>query len=110
MPQVDDALRDSLDRLVPARHEEPEWDDILKRLDRGSSEQVVRPRRRVTPPAWLMPTAAVLVTFGLVVLVALSPWSGRPSVVSKAEAAIAPAAPGQVLYERAEVRPLSSPV
>jgi hypothetical protein len=110
MAQVDDALRDSLVRLVPARREEPEWDDILKRLDRGTSQPVVRPRGRVVPLTWLMPTTALVATLVVVVLVALSPWSGSPSVLSKAEAAIAVAAPGQVLYERAEITSQLSPV
>ena len=109
MAQVDDALRGSLDRLVPARREEPEWDDVLKRLNRGTSEQAVRPRGQVKPLAWLMPTTGLVATLAVAVLVAVSPWSGSTSVVSKAEAAIASAAPGQVLYERAEIRRVCLP-
>jgi len=106
MAEVDDCLQQSLDRLVPARREEPEWDDILDRLDRRViSEPQVRPRRRILPLAWLMPAAVLAAAVAVVALLALNPWSGSPSVVSKAEAAIAPAAPGEILYERASIEP-----
>src|SRR5581483_5029402 len=104
MAQVDDALRKSLDRLVPVRREEPEWENVLERSVGQLRPQDALRRKRRPSIGWLMPAAAVVATLVAVTLVAVSPWSGAPSVVSKAEAAIAPAARGEVLYERADIR------
>jgi hypothetical protein len=105
MNDLDDLIDESLDRLVPARHEQPDWDDVLARLQPSPTPVTTRPRPRARRLRWLLPITATLAA-GAAALVVTAPWKGGPSVIAKANAAISAGSTADVLHERATIAPL----
>jgi hypothetical protein len=103
----DTTLRDALDELVPAAHEDADWDDVLARgarlrketdQRRPRSSSVRRPRS-----SFLLVGAAASVAVALVALATNAPWRGGPTIIDRAAAAIAVPSSGQILYESISV-------
>jgi len=99
-------VRDALDALVPPVEEDEEWDDVLARaarltsdIDRGrpprsSERRPPSPFRRL-----LLVGTATSVFIALVALAITAPWKGGPTIIDRAAAAIAIPTSGQILYE-----------
>ncbi len=98
MTDADERLRELLERLEPRTSEEPEWEDVLARLD----AQPVRARARwswrrygLWRPTLLVAAVAVA---SAVALGVTTPWRGGPTILQRASAAIRTPTPAQVLH------------
>jgi hypothetical protein len=96
-------VKNLLDRLVGDLDEEVgDWDDVLARAG-----QPIRTRWhwswRPRPRYLLAGTAAAVAA--VVALTVTSPWSGGPSIIDRAAAAILSPSSRQILYERIIFRP-----
>jgi hypothetical protein len=91
-----------LDRLAePFEGERGDWEDLLEHAG-------LRPARAHSRRRWIFALAAAAVVVAVVALAVTSPWSGGPSVVDRAAAAILAPTQG-VLYERITVHGTSGP-
>jgi hypothetical protein len=104
---LDEAIHESLERLVPPQREQAEWEDVLDRLQHPAVQTLkTKPRRASTWRKRLVPTVALVAAVALLPLLATAPWHGGPSVIEKASAAITAPSPAEVIYERAAIQPL----
>lgn len=95
MTDRDAVLGEVLDRLAPPLAAyELDWQDVLERADTRRSRRVWRRPR----PLSIM-LAAVVSGAVVLALTVTTPWSGGPSVVDRARAALTPE-PGAVLHVR----------
>lgn len=104
MNHLDDRVHESLDRLVPARAEQPDWEDVLMRLQPPAAAVRSLSTARRRRSWWLVPIAAAAAASAAALLLA-APWTGGPSIVAKASAAISPGSAADVLHERASFMP-----
>src|SRR5580700_1246265 len=78
---------------------EPDWEQIVEHVARGSHTPAVRGRGvRGT----MLGGSAFCLAVATIVLIVLAPWSGSSDFLARAAAALTPPGAGSVLYERWE--------
>ncbi len=78
MIDVEPTIQEELERLAPREDVRADWSEVVRRLERPA--RAPRRRRRLG--------AAVVVCAALLALAVVAPWSGSPTVVDRALAAV----------------------
>jgi hypothetical protein len=110
MNDSDLLLRDMLDRLVPARPEDVEWEDVVRRAAGADESAEPAPHVPRAPRAWRR-RALLLVLAAALTVAALAAWPssrGSSDVVARAAAALVPE-PGSILHYRADGHNIYTP-
>jgi len=97
MIETDERVRELLETLAPRSVEQPEWEDVLARLETLEEPRPHWPlrARRIWRPALLV---GVVAATAVGLLGVTAPWRGGPTVLERASAAIRSPSAAQVLY------------